>query len=219
MKIDSATINFLKELKDNNNKEWFDENRKRYEIARGNFSDLIASVITQMKQFDHSLEGLEVKQTLFRINRDVRFSKNKSPYKTNFAASITAGGKKIARAGYYFHMDPDEMFYGGGWYMPDATSLAAIRQEVDYNLKDFDAILKKKSFKNIYSGLDDFKLKTKPKGYEVDNPAIEHLRQKSFIASATVTRKEVEKEGFDKLLVNAFENLYPLVAFLNKAVD
>ena len=219
MKIEATTLRFLKDLKQNNQKEWFDANRKRYDKARENFAAFVQVLLRDIQQADATLEGLEVKQTLFRINRDVRFSKNKNPYKTNFACSLTAGGKKIARAGYYFHLEPGANFAGGGWYMPDGPALNAIRQEIDYNLAEFNKILRAKSFTKWYEGLDDFTLKTKPKGYEADNPAIAHLKQKSFIASSTFSDREVSADDFGERLADSLKALQPLVYFLNRSTD
>ncbi len=219
MIIEKSTLAFLKELKKHNNREWFQANRDKYEAAKSNFAGFVESVISKMQAFDTTLDGLDVKQTLFRINRDIRFSKNKSPYKENFAASITAGGKKIARAGYYLHLEPGAHFLGGGWYMPDANNLNAIRQEIDYNLAEFNKLLGQSGFRKTYGELDDFRLKTKPKGYEADHPAIEHLRQKSYIASTSFSNEEVLDSGFEKTVVNAFKTLHPLVTFLNRSVD
>lgn len=219
MQIESTTIKFLKDLRQHNQKEWFDANRKRYDQARQNFAAFVQVVLDDLRKTDPTLAGLEVKQTLFRINRDVRFSKNKNPYKTNFACSLTAGGKKIARAGYYFHLEPGANFAGGGWYMPDSPAINAIRQEIDYNLPEFEKILQAKAFKKWFAGLDDFALKTRPKGFDADNPALHHLKQKSFIASAAFTDKEVMAANFSKQLADCLKALQPLIYFLNRSMD
>ena len=127
--LQSSTIQFLKALKKNNNREWFEKSRPVYEAAKKDYLTFVTEVLEELKQIDNSLIELEPKQCVFRINRDVRFSKNKEPYKTNFGASFSKGGKKVQCAGYYFHLEPGACFVGGGLWMPMAPDLKKVRQE------------------------------------------------------------------------------------------
>jgi uncharacterized protein (TIGR02453 family) len=157
---------------------------------------------------------------LFRINRDVRFSKDKSPYKTNFGIAITSGGKKSPLAGYYLHLEPGASFVGGGLWMPGPPVLSAVRQEIDYNFKDFQGILKSAGFKKNYGELykgDDVSLSRVPKGYEADNPAAEYLKLKSYLAMRKLDDDEVLSGKLVKTAGDAFKALKPLVDFLNQA--
>lgn len=218
--IHTETIQFLKALKKNNSKEWFDQNRKSYEQAKENYMDFVEGILGRMKKIDISLADLEPKQCVFRINRDVRFSKNKDPYKTNMGASFSKGGKKIQCAGYYFHLEPGGSFIGGGFWMPMAPELNKIRQEIDYNVEAFNKIINKKKFKDIFGSLSESeKLSRPPKGYEVENPAIELLKLKSFIVMTPVKDTEITSKELANKVVDHFETMMPLVDFLNKAID
>jgi uncharacterized protein (TIGR02453 family) len=159
---------------------------------------------------------------MFRINRDVRFSKNKAPYKTNFGASIQAGGKKSMLAGYYFHLEPGgKSFVGGGLYMPEAAQLQKVRQEIDYNWKEFAGILQAKPFVKTYGSLEKgegISLTREPKGYEKDNPAIEMLKLKSWVATAPLSDKQLTQADLPKIILHSFSVLQPLLVFLNRSL-
>lgn len=219
--LEPQTLKFISQLKKNNNKPWFDAHRVQYEAARINFSNFIQLVIDSLQKSDTTITGLTSKDCLFRINRDIRFSKNKLPYKTNFGAFIKQGGRKSIYAGYYFHCAPGESFLGGGLWMPESIALKKVRQEIDYNWKEFQNIIKQKTFKKIYGGIyksADTQLVTVPKGYAADHPAIEYLKLKSFIAEAPLSNELLLKPGLHKHTVAAFEALQPLIRFLNSAV-
>ena len=184
--------------------------------------NFIQLVINSVQKTDPGITGLTSKDCMFRINRDIRFSKDKSPYKTNFGAIIKKGGRKSIYAGYYFHCSPGSSFAGGGLWMPEAQDLKKVRQEIDYNFDEFSTILKNKSFKKIYKDLydgGDIKLSTMPKGYQVDHPAIEYLKLKSYIAETTFEDEELTKSSLHKKTVQAFETLQPLLTFINNALD
>jgi len=221
--LQSSTIKFLKELKKNNNKAWFDNNRKAYESAKADFSAFIQQVIDLHSKKDPSIKNLLSKECMFRINRDIRFAKDKSPYKTNFGASINKGGRKAMNsAGYYFHLEPGGCFMGGGLYMPMPEELKKVRQEIDYNYATFKKIVGAKKFKSIYGDLDkskEFLLSRLPKGYAPGNPAEEYLRLKSYIAMATISDKDLGSKDLVKKTVAAFDALYPLVEFINKSFE
>jgi uncharacterized protein (TIGR02453 family) len=221
--VQTSTINFLKELKKNNNKPWFDLNRKKYESAKADFAAFIQQVIDQHGKKDPGISGLLAKDCMFRINRDTRFAKDKSPYKTNFGASINKGGKKAWNtAGYYFHLEPGSCFTGGGIYMPEPDVLKKIRQEIDYNLPAFKKILSSKEFSAVYKGLDqspEYLLSRVPKGFEAINPAAEYLKLKSYIAMVPLSNSDLTSKELVKKTVAAFAALQPLIEFINRGVE
>ena len=218
--INKETIGFLKKLKKNNSKEWFDNNRTSYLTAKENHLDFVTGVLQAMKSIDSTLQDIQPKNCIFRINRDVRFSANKNPYKTNFGASFSKGGKKISCAGYYFHVEPGACFIGGGYWMPMADDLNKIRQEIDYNFDEFKKIINEKKFINSFGELDTKeKLVRPPKGYEKDNSALEYLKLKSFIVMASIEDDELLDRHLAQKVISHFQSMKPLVDFLNKAID
>jgi uncharacterized protein (TIGR02453 family) len=217
--IQASTLQFLKALKKNNNREWFEKNRPKYENAKQDYLQFVTEVLDGIKKSDQSLQFLEPKQCVFRIHRDARFSKNKDPYKTNFGASFSLGAKKIDTAGYYFHLEPGACFIGGGFWFPMAPELNKIRQEMDYCFKEFKSIINEKKFKNKYGVLNETdKLVRPPKGYEPNNPAIEYLKLKNLTATMEITDADVLNKNLVKKVISSFEALSPLVHFLNKAI-
>jgi uncharacterized protein (TIGR02453 family) len=221
--LQKSTIHFLSSLHKNNNKEWFEKNRKAYEGAKADFLELTQNLIKGIAKFDASIGHLEPKKCVFRINRDVRFSKNKAPYKNNMGASMNKGGKKIMKAGYYFHVEPSgESFVAGGIYMPENADLQKLRQEIDYNFTDFKKIVNSTSFLKQFKTLSDtegMKLSRPPKGYETDNPAIEYLKYKSFIATSPIATAQLTDKDLVKNTLVKFKTLYPLVQFINEAME
>jgi len=220
--LQATAIRFLKNLAKNNNKPWFDEHRKEYEAARSDFGVFIQSVIEEYGKTDPSIASLTAKECLFRINRDIRFSKDKTPYKKNFAASINRGGKKSIFAGYYFNVEPGNSFVGGGIWMPMPAEMQKIRQEIDYCWDEFKKIIGSKKFIAVYGDLDkdaEISLTNIPKGYAKDNPAGEYLKLKSWIAMRAISDKELASEELLKLTVEAFKTMQPLLAFLNRAIE
>lgn len=221
--LQSSTIKFLKDLKKNNNKPWFEKNRKVYEDAKADFSKFIQAVIDQHGKKDASIKNIVAKDCLFRINRDVRFSKDKSPYKSNFGASINKGGRKgESSAGYYFHLEPGAAFMGGGIWMPMPDELKKVRQEIDYNFADFKKIFGAKKFKSVYGDLSksgEYTLSRVPKGYEPDNPAAEYLKLKSYVAMVQISDADLASKDLVKKMIAAFEALQPLIEFVNKSIE
>jgi uncharacterized protein (TIGR02453 family) len=213
------TLLFLRELKAHNTKEWFDENRDRYQTAKANVLTLIDRLIEEIAGFDPDIRGLEAKQCLFRINRDIRFSKNKAPYKTNFGASIAKGGRRSPFAGYYLHLQPGEIFIGGGIYMPPSPTLKAIRAHIDHNAPDLRKMLADPDFQKVYGEIQGESLKTAPKGYEQDHPAIDLLRLKSFVVTRNYSDDAALSEVFYLQVVEDFEVMKPMLDFLNEAVE
>ena len=218
--IKPETLKFLKDIKRNNNKEWFHSNKERYQTARGNFLEFITKVLDQMKEADPDLAALEPSRCLFRINRDIRFSKDKKPYKTNFGANPSKGGRKVYRAGYYFHLEPGMSFVAGGIWMPEGEDLAKIRQEIDYCFPEFKEIIGNKNFKKKFGELDrEAELIRPPKGYEADNPAINFLKLKSFTVTAGLTDDQVMSGKVVHTTVEHFKAITPLVHFLNRGIE
>ncbi|MCU0334228.1 MAG: DUF2461 domain-containing protein [Chitinophagaceae bacterium] len=221
--LQKATLQFLASLKKNNSKPWFDANRQKYEAAKADFLQLTQTVLEGVASFDNSVQHLQPKDCVFRINRDVRFSKNKAPYKTNMAMYLSKGGKKaLDCAGYYLHIEPGAAFMAGGIWMPMAPELKKIRQEIDYSFADLQQLLKAKSFKQVYGDLErseQVMLTRPPKGYEADNEAIEYLKLKSFIAQAPLPDALLSSQQLATQIVKQFATLYPLIQFLNRALD
>lgn len=221
--LQKSTLGFLKELKKNNTKEWFDTNRKKYEAAKADFAALTNAVIHGLGKKDPFVASLLAKDCTFRINRDVRFSKNKDPYKTNMGMYLSRGGKKSLFSGYYFHLEPGgNSFMGGGLYMPEPDVIKKVRQEIDYNWDEFSKIIKQKKFKTVYKELqreEGMVLTREPKGYEKDNPAIEYIKLKSWVATAPITDQLLTSDHLVKEIVGAFETLQPMIEFLNKALE
>jgi uncharacterized protein (TIGR02453 family) len=218
--IKPQTISFLTALKKNNKKEWFDKNRPAYEAAKADFQAFLTELIVELAKFDKPVAGLDPKKCMFRINRDVRFSKDKSPYKTNLGASISPGGRKSDIPGYYIHIEPGSAFLAGGVWMPEPDKLNAIRQEIDYNFKEFQKVVNDKNFKKHFGKLsEDEKLVNPPKGFEKDNPALEFLKLKSFVAYEELGSKDVLSKSFLKQCVQSFKAMHKLNLFLRRALD
>lgn len=217
--IAKDSLAFLKDLKKNNHREWFLEQKKRYEAYKKDYHALVQQFIDELKKQDESLSRLEVKDCTFRINRDIRFSKDKSPYKTNMALWFSPGNKNWNQGGYYVHIEPGASFIAGGFYQPEADDLRKIRSEIAFFHEELEAILNAPDFKKTFGTLNsEGALKTAPKGYEKDHPAIELLKNKSFTASCPLTDKELESKDFVKEVSKKLMLLKPLNEFLNRAV-
>ena len=215
-----TTLHFLKKLKINNNREWFDSNKTEYLASKEIFEEFVSELIKGINKFDKKVSlDLKPKDCTFRIYKDVRFSKDKTPYKNNMSASINPGGKKSNIPGYYFHLEPDGCFLAGGVYMPMPDVLKAIRQEIDYNPLPLINVLKSASFKKEFNGLDEEdKLKNPPKGFNKDHAHSEILKNKHFIVSQKFENKVIlKKEGLSKTL-NSFKAMYPFLDYLRKAI-
>lgn len=220
--LQKNTVDFLKELKKNNTREWMDANKKKYEAAKDDFLNFTVQVLQGVAKFDEDLVGLDAKKCVFRIHRDVRFSKDKSPYKTNMGMHFSKGGKSSSHAGYYFHLEPDACFIGGGIYMPMPDVIQKIRQEIDYNFNYFNSIITQKKFAATFADLsfnEELSLKKVPKGYEDNNAAIKYLKLKSWIVSASVANKDLLAKELAANAVNTFKTMKPFIDFLNAAID
>lgn len=219
--LTKEAIKFLVDLKANNNREWFIENKKRYENYKREYHQLVADFLDAMKPLDASLEMLEVKNCTFRINRDVRFSKDKSPYKTHLGLWMSSGSKIHNRSGYYIHIDSDGCFFGGGLYVPEAPDLKKVRNEIAYFYDDLEEILNDKNFKKEFETFDvsdSYKLKNPPKGFDKEHPAIEYLKFKSFTTTQKFDIQEVFQKDFVSKISKKLIALKPLNDFLNRAL-
>jgi uncharacterized protein (TIGR02453 family) len=216
--IKQSTLDFLSDLKLNNERDWFIKNRKRYDDAKMNYESFVQAVIDKIAEFDPILNGLEVKNCTYRINRDIRFSNDKTIYKTHLGAFIVKGGKKNGDryAGYYVHVEPgNNSMIAGGAYIPPMPWLTAIREKIDEQGDLFLKIINGKEFLNIFGGIEGEKLKSAPKGYSRDHPHIELLKLKSYLASRMISDKEIlSKECFD-FIIRASRAMKPLNDFLN----
>jgi uncharacterized protein (TIGR02453 family) len=213
---------FLAELSENNNRAWFVMNKPRYDILRAEFLELVTQLISDISKFDPAVAGCNPKKSLFRINRDMRFSHDKSPYKTTFSAAITASGlKKPSQGGgpaYYFHIDANGvLLIAGGEYMPPPDRLRSIRQHVIADAAGFSKLLKNKKLNEAFGGLqEEGKLTRPPKGFDADAPHIEYIKHKSFIAWKETSLKKKIPADLGKVLVTEFKNAYPLITWLRQ---
>ena len=215
------SLQFLDDLKANNNRDWFLDNKKRYEVFKKDYQQLVADFLDAMKPLDPSLEMLEVKNCTFRINRDIRFSKDKSPYKDHIGVWLSSGSKGLNRSGYYVHIARNASFIAGGFYCPEAEDLKKVRKEIAYFHEDLEEILNNKNFKKEFTDFDRNEknlLKNPPRGYEKDHPAIEFLKLKSFETSQKFDVEEVTKEDFVAKMSKKLILLKPLNDFINRAV-
>ena len=219
--ISKATFKFLKELKENNNRDWFTANKSKYEIAKTEFEAFITKLVIEIQKFDKSISNVDPKKTVFRIYRDVRFSKNKDPYKINFGAHIHPGDKQSVHsvAGYYIHIEPHgKSMLAGGAYMPPTEWIKAIRKEIDFNGEEFKNIVNDKKFKSYFK-LEGEKLQRPPQGFDASHKDIEILKHKSLIAVHNPSDKQVLSENFLSHCSKVFKSLYPFDKFLNRARD
>lgn len=212
---------FLAELSENNNRAWFVMNKPRYDILRAEFLELVTQLIRDISKFDPAVASCNPKKALFRINRDMRFSKEKIPYKTHFSAAINASGlKKPSQGGgptYYFHIDQTgTLLIAGGEWMPPPDRLRAIRQHVIADKTGFAKLLKNKALVQTYGDLQqEGKLIRPPKGFDVDAPHLEYIKLKSFIVWNEFQIKQVA--DLEKALVSGFKDAYPLISWLRQA--
>jgi uncharacterized protein (TIGR02453 family) len=220
--ISKHLLKFLEDLKANNNRDWFLENKKKYEEFKKDYQQLIQGFLEIMKPQDANLELLEVKNCAFRINRDIRFSKNKAPYKTHLGIWMNTNQGNKNGPGYYIHIEKGSSFIAGGIYSPEADDLKKIRKEIAFFYDDLDEILKDKNFKKHYSGLDKNEtnsLKNGPKDFDKEHPAIEFLKLKSFVAVQNIADADLLNENFVKVTAEKLIVLKPLLEFLNRGLS
>ena len=221
--ITDTTLAFLGELKANNDRGWFTEHKPEYQAAYADFFDTVVQQLAAVSVFDPDIASshLDPKSCIMRIIRDIRFSKEKSPYKTNFFAFINKGGRKSHWGGYYLHLEPGASFAGGGIYMPEPPVLEETRREIDGHFKEWQTIIAEKEFTALFPEgvLPSGKLKRPPKGYESSNPAVEYLKFKGYYTQRFFSDQEVTAPGFSKELAETYRTVQPLVQFLNRALS
>ncbi len=213
-------LRFLKTLAKNNNRVWFEKNKVKYLEAKDHFDQFATSLVGELTEFDQSLAGLSPKKITFRIYRDVRFSKNKLPYKSNMSAGISPRGKMVAEPGVYLHIQPNnKSFVAAGLWMPEPEPLVKIRQEIDYNGDTLMKIMSNKKFKKMYGVFEpEGALKNVPKGYEKDHVYREWLKLKSFVVSHAFIDEEVKNKKFMKTVMDTYKTAKPLNDFLKEAI-
>ncbi len=213
-------FNFLAELRENNNREWFAANKDKYQRAMSDFEKITEELIAHISLFDKDIAGLQAKDCIFRIYRDVRFSHDKSPYKNHFGTYICAGGgRKSQRAGYYLHLELGGCLLGGGIYMPQPAVLKALRQAVYDNVDEFKEIVESKNFTQYFI-LDDWeKLKTVPRGFPKDFPDTEYLKHRHYSFIGKEKDDFFLQDNFVGKVAAMFKEMYPANRFLNYTVD
>ena len=219
--LSKDSLQFLDDLKANNNRDWFLDNKKRYEVFKKDYQQLVTDFLDAMKPLDPSLEMLEVKNCTFRINRDIRFSKDKSPYKDHVGIWISSGSKGMNRSGYYVHISRTGSFIAGGLYCPEVEDLKKMRKEIAFFHEDLEEIINNKNFQKEFGDFDRNEknlLKNPPRGYEKDHPAIEFLKLKSFETSQKFNIEDVLQEDFVAKMTKKLIVLKPLNDFINRAV-
>lgn len=220
--ISQSVFDFLKSLSENNSREWFHENRKWYEDSKKEVEAFVTELINDIRIIDPGIGQIELKNCMFRIHRDIRFSNDKRPYKQNFGASISKSGRKFIAAGYYFHIEPNASFLAGGIYMPPAEILKKIRMEILYDFKEFKEIIENKNYKNYFGGIFGEKLSRLPKDFKdipADFPGIECLKYKSITAFAPIDDKQMMSKDIKSYILKRYEIIKPLNDFINRSLQ
>ena len=210
---------FLNELEKNNQKEWMDANKKWYLSTREEFLEDVGLILKGISAWEPGMEVYKAKDCVFRINRDVRFSANKDPYKTNFAAYFSPKGKKSEGPGYYLNIKKGKSMIGGGIWMPMSETLKKIRNEIDYSGSELQRIEANPEFKKLFGEVQGERLKSKPRGYEIDHQYIDYLRLKSFTVFANISDSDVTSGNFINIALDGFRKMKPFLDFLSQAVD
>ncbi len=216
--LNPEIMHFLMDLQENNNREWFQENKPRYDKVKEDFNHFVDALIRKISEYDPSVKGLEAKDCMFRIYRDVRFSKNKEPYKNNIGAYIAQGGRKSIKAGYYLHIEPGASMLAGGLYCPDSKVLKQVRQDIADHEEEFRGILNNEDFKSVFGDIDGDKLKTAPRGFAKDHPALDLLRFKSYTYVKSLSEDDLMRENLLDQLADMFRHAKAFNDFINHSV-
>lgn len=221
--IDEKTLGFLEQLSSNNSKEWLDENRSDYNFAREDILNMTQKLINLVSEIDVGIAKahLNPKKCITRLNRDLRFSKDKTPYKTDYYIVLNQNGKNSPSAFYYVHIEPNNCSVGGGVYNPQAPELKKIRKEISASFNEWNKIITSKEFqKKFPTGIHNSgTLMRSPKGFEDDDPAIEFLKMKGFYTQEALTDTEIQSNLILNKIVDYFKTVKPLVDFLNVAIE
>jgi uncharacterized protein (TIGR02453 family) len=213
------TLEFLRQLRANNTRQWFEEHRAQYEHARGCFQDVVTDLIHQFEPVD-DLGHVTAKDCMFRINRDVRFSNDKSPYKSTMSAVLGQGGRKSTVRSYYFHIEPDGgAFLAGGLYAPTTQELGKMREALAENAKRFKQIVHAPDFIQYFGGISGESLKTAPQGYTKDHPEIELLRLKQYLASHKLSDEQMLSADLVAHTLTVFKAMKPLLVYIENVTS
>jgi uncharacterized protein (TIGR02453 family) len=217
MAIKKDTLQFLKDLEKNNDREWFNRNKDEFNLANKNFVEFVQELIDEVAKFDKSIVGLDAKNSVFRIYRDTRFSKDKSPYKTHFGATLMGKGNGCGIAGYYLHLQPGSSFLAGGVHMTEPKNLNAIREEISNNGKDFLKIINNKNFKSNFT-IEGEKLANIPRGFDKDDPMNDYLKYKELMIRHSIDDKKIISADFASYCSKIFKTMVPFNSFVNTPV-
>ena len=213
--IQPSTLKYLAQLAKNNNRDWFNAHKETYLSAHQNMCTFVDALIVEMNKHD-DIENVSGKRSLFRIYNDVRFSKNKSPYKSRFAFSLSRA-TKLRRGGYYFNLTPGASYLGCGFFAPNPTDLNRIRVDIDYNYDRWRKILKSKGIQSNFKFIGD-KVLTAPRGFDISHPAIDLIRHKQFILRHDFTDAEVTSPGFLKELNKTYKAVRPFFDYMSEVL-
>ncbi|MBN1496827.1 MAG: DUF2461 domain-containing protein [Spirochaetes bacterium] len=216
--IQKSTLDFLKRLRSNNNREWFNAHKPEYEKARSNFGDFVMYLISLVAKFDPAVAHLMPGDCMFRIYRDTRFSRDKTPYKTNFGAVLSPGGNRMKPAGYYLHIEPGCCMAGGGIYHPEPAALYRVRQKIDREFAAFRSIIAGKTFTRYFDGIEGEALVNVPRGFDRNSPAAEYLKFKDLYTMAMFTDAQVLAENFATECAKRFRAVKDLNDFFRDAI-
>ena len=209
-----SVFSFLEDLKENNHREWFQNNKTRYQEQYNYALQFADELLIRMKQID-TIETISGKKSLFRINKDVRFSKDKSPYKTNIGGALKRATKHL-RGGYYFHIEPGNCFLGGGFWAPSPEDLKHIRLQIAADTEPLQQILSSKEFIATFGQLEGEQLKSAPKGFSKDHPAIDLINYKQFLLVKKLTDEEVQSKQYLETVVSTFQAMRPFFDYMSE---
>jgi len=211
-------LSFLSSLQKNNTREWMESNKSQYLSSKKQFEDIISSLIDNIAAFDPHITGADPKKCIFRLHRDIRFSKDKRPYKDNMGGFVNKDGRKGMDGGYYIHIQPGQSMLAGGIYMPPPDILKKIRQEIDYNPEGLINFMNSKDYKDYFGSFEGERLKKAPKGYDPDHPNIELLKLKYYIIVHRINDAELIKPEFQEYASQVFKTMLPLNNYLRTAL-
>lgn len=217
-KIEGSTLDFLVELSQHNNRDWFQAHKHHYRRAVENFHSLVQTLINGIGDFDPAIGRIDVKSCVFRIYRDIRFSPDKTPYKRHLGAYITPNGKNSALSGYYIHIEPEHSVLMGGIFMPTTSVLKSIREDIDYYHVDFQRIIEEKEFKQNFRFVEPNSLKRLPQGFAPGSPVETFIKMRNILPAHPFANQELLEPNFAQSVVRLCRTLHPLAQFLNRAI-